>query len=132
VRADFGAQLLRMTQLPDCKVCAQAGAQHPPILAESKSACRVHRYPAKNLRCSHAEQHARHVHRQQERCDRRRTWIAIRRHGHLNAKRAHPLDRRQASLAQKIERTGQQTRDDPLTRHEVERSVRRVFQMIGR
>ena len=46
--------------------------------------------------------------------------------------RAHLLDRRQPSLAQKIKRTGQQTRDHALLGHELQRSVRGVFEMIGR
>ena len=125
-------QLGRPLDVPDGEVAALAGFQRADVVEPAERARRLARHAGKDLVDGQPEQRRGHVHRQQQRGERRGAGIAVGGDGDRHAVLAEQVDRRLLRLAEEVEGAGQQHGDRAGLGHRGRARLVGVFEVVGR
>ena len=104
-------QFGRPLDIPDREIAGFAGVQASGLLEQPERPRRLPCYRGNAFVDREAEQGRAHVHRQQQRGQRRSAGVAVGRQRDRDAMAAHRVDRRQLVFADEIERTRQNDGD---------------------
>ncbi len=125
-------ELGRLADGPEAEIGALAGFQRADLAGKAKRPCRLARDAGQAFGNGEAEQGGAHVHRQQQRGQRRCAGVAVGGKRHRRPVLSEEIDRRLPRLADEIEGAGQQDCDRAAFRHRHRPGLVRVLDMIGR
>ena len=124
-------ELGRATDVPDRQIARLAGLERSDVRQPPERAGGHARHARDAFVDRESKKRRAHVQREQERGQGRSARIAIGREGHGYAVPAHQVDRRLMDLAQEIERTWKQDRDNAGRRHRLNARQINIFEVIG-